>query len=375
MRTANRRRQPDAAARTTLGETSEDQQVRTASSRVELTGSAGRLSRFRALALASSGSVRPTRRRRRHAVVLSVILVVAMILPVPWLHVLGDRPLGLAWRLDGHLEVEGEVIDPPGRWSWLTVGRPKFVFEVLRDAVTGQGGAAARDMRDVVVPAHRPSLAEPAAAVVGLNRAGRSIPLGLRMLARHPVDVRYPNDVVIVAIDGIPIIDRASVAAAAARAGREIRFETADGRIFEAPGPELPYGQVSLVDLAPDEFEAAIYGRLPEIWPITWFRSLALGDSHGLMVALTTYAHTAGHDLAQGRHIAGTGGIRGDGTVSRIGGLRAKADAARDNGADVLLFPSEQEEELVGFDPGELQLVPVSTLDAAIEWLEGPPPR
>ena len=371
MRTANRRRQPETATHATRPGT-KGYRPHPSTARVpECRRPAGRLSRFRALALTCSGSVRP--RGRRRVIVLVVLLIVAMFLPVPWLHVLGDRPLGLAWRLDGHLEVEGEVIDPPGRWSWLTVGRPKLVFEVLRDEVTGREDPSARDMRHVVVPDHRPSLAEPAAAVVGLNRAGRSIPLGLRMVARDPVDIRYPNDVVIVAIDGVPMIDRISVATAAAQRERGIRFETSDGRVFEAPGPELPYGRVSLVDLAPAEFDAAIYGHLPEIWPVTWFRNLALGDSHGLMVALTTYAHAAGHDLAQGRHIAGTGGIRGDGTVSRIGGLRAKAGAARDNGADVLLFPSEQQEELVGFEPKGMQLVPVSSLDAAIAWLERAP--
>lgn len=64
------------------------------------------------------------------------------------------------------------------------------------------------------------------------------------------------------------------------------------------------------------------------------------------MVALTTYAHVVDADLAQGRHIAGTGGIRGDGTVTRVGGVAAKAGAAHRAGADVLFVPASQASQL-----------------------------
>jgi len=87
------------------------------------------------------------------------------------------------------------------------------------------------------------------------------------------------------------------------------------------------------------------------------------------MVALMTYADASGRDLAGGLTVAGTGGIRSDGSVSRIGGLRAKAEAAREVGADVLLFPAEQAAVLAGFDPGTMHLLPVSTLDEAIAAL------
>ena len=76
-----------------------------------------------------------------------------------------------------------------------------------------------------------------------------------------------------------------------------------------------------------------------------------------------------GRDLARGRSIAGTGGIRGDGSVDRIGGLRAKAAAARDAGADVLLYPAEQSRVLDGFAAGSMRLLPVASLDDAITAL------
>jgi PDZ domain-containing protein len=87
------------------------------------------------------------------------------------------------------------------------------------------------------------------------------------------------------------------------------------------------------------------------------------------VVALVSYVHGSGEDLARGRTVAATGRISSDGTIGRIGGLTAKAAAARDVGADVLLFPAEQAKQLAGFDHRSMELVPVSTLDEAIEAL------
>jgi Lon-like protease len=98
-------------------------------------------------------------------------------------------------------------------------------------------------------------------------------------------------------------------------------------------------------------------------------RNLSVGSSHGVIVALTVYADASGHDLARGRHIAGTGRIAGDGSVGPIGGLAAKAAAARRAGADVLVFPGSQVGELAGFDPGAMKLVGVGTLEEAIAAL------
>ena len=87
------------------------------------------------------------------------------------------------------------------------------------------------------------------------------------------------------------------------------------------------------------------------------------------MVALVAYSYGADHDLARGRTIAGTGKILADGAVGAIGGLRAKAEAARDVGADVLVFPAQQAAQLAGFAAGGMELLPVTTLDEAIAGL------
>jgi PDZ domain-containing secreted protein len=86
-------------------------------------------------------------------------------------------------------------------------------------------------------------------------------------------------------------------------------------------------------------------------------------------MAPATYADAADEDLAR-RHIAATHGVRSDGTVTRIGGLPAKARGARRVGVDVLFCPAEQAGELTIFDPGSMTLVEVGSLGEAITFLE-----
>ena len=330
----------------------------------------------------------PRRRWPRRA---AIALVVVLLLPVPWLHVVSDDPPGTAWRLSGRLQIDGQVVDPPGRWTWLAVGRPALVAEVLRDAVVPPDRPPV-DMRTESATL-RPALAEPAAAAVGLRHAGVDIPLGLLVEVYGPLIEGLPERAVITQLEGIALIDREAWERASARdplpdavfealggeetavgGGEQLSFHTAASGAFVVDRGEhtLPYRVVRTLDTAPPTLDARIAFAMTELLPVDWFRELSLGSSHGLMVALTTYAHVADGDLAAGRHIAGTGGIRGDGTVVAIGGLRAKAEAARRAGADVLFFPASQELILKGFDAGGMVLVPVTTLAEAIEWLTGP---
>lgn len=306
-------------------------------------------------------------RARRWTLRALAVLVVLAILPVPWLHVVDENPPGWAWRLDGRLVVDGEVMDPNGQWSWLTVGRPPLLIEAAHEQLIGTENPS-RDMRTGPVGA-RPAQSEPVAAAVGMRHAGQQVPLDVLVEVSGPQEEGLPQRAVLIQIDGRPLTSRADVAAAAAAAGDTVRVVTAEGDEFEMSGPDLPYDDLRILDIAPQGLTAAIGGPLSRLAPVAWFRSLSLGSSHGMMVALLTYAHLADADLARGRHIAGTGGIRGDGTVARIGGLPAKAEAAHRARADVLFFPAEQADELAGFTSDRMVLVPVETLADAIEYL------
>ncbi len=307
-----------------------------------------------------------------------------LLLPIPWIHVADDITPGTAWRLDGRLEVDGRTLEPAGRWTWLSVGRPQLVGEAIWARFVGSD-TPSRDLREGSVTVS-PSLAEPAAAAIGLRAAGRDVPLGLIVEARDPYIEGYPQSALIVSIDGRALTNRAAweeamsgweaeaglPTSAAQAAPRSLAFELPDGREFTAPGPKLPYREINTLDTAPMGLEAGISFRFAQRLPVDWFRNLSLGRSHGMMVALTTYADVSGRDIAQGRHIAGTGGISGDGAVTRIGGLPAKARAAHRAGADVMFLPASQAEQLHGLEFDGMSLVPVETLDEAIAWLERP---
>lgn len=302
---------------------------------------------------------------------MTVLVLVGLLLPVPWQH-RSDSSLGLVWRLDRRLHVGSEVLDPPGHYSWLTVGRPALVAELLwQRVVTSRDPGArsiARDLRRGSVSS-RPAHTESVAAAVGMRRAGHDVSLTVRVSVSvpEPGHPGLPQRAVITRLNGIPIVDRGSLHhALAASVPREgLSFETEADQRHVVAGDELPYQHLEVIDLAPD-VEASVGGQGP---PYSWIRSMSMGSSHGLMVGLTTYAALADEDLAAGRHIAGTGRLFGDGTVGSIGGLTAKAGAARRSGADVLLFPASQAHLLASFDPGSMRLVPVTSIDEAIAEL------
>lgn len=98
------------------------------------------------------------------------------------------------------------------------------------------------------------------------------------------------------------------------------------------------------------------------------------GPSAGLMWAVGLYDLLTPGDLTRGRTIAGTGAIDLDGRVGPIGGILDKVVAARDAKADVMLVPRDNLDELRDMDTGDLELIPVSTFDEAVEALSSSEP-
>lgn len=286
--------------------------------------------------------------------------------PVPWMKAALTDPPGTAWPLDGQLSIAGVAVDPPGSWYWLTAGRPPVVAEVVRSWIVGHddpvnmhGGRRAQ----------RPEYAEPAAAFVGLRRAGWRIDVDVVVEVSEPIVADLPGRALLAAINGSSLTDRGSWDRAVAALVAHNTVTTTAGESFAFDGSVMPFRRVDVIERPVGGVDIAIGGRWADVPPVSWFRDLSVGSSHGLMVALVSYVHASGVDLADGRTIAGTGGIRPDGTVRRIGDLRSKATAARDIGADVMLFPASQASDLDGFDPGSMQLVPVATIDEAIKAL------
>ncbi|KRF10501.1 YlbL family protein [Nocardioides sp. Soil796] len=100
------------------------------------------------------------------------------------------------------------------------------------------------------------------------------------------------------------------------------------------------------------------------------------GPSAGLMFSLAIYDTLTPGSLTGGHHIAGTGTITADGEVGPIGGIQQKIPAVRDAGAQVFLVPSDNCEEALGAERGDVQLIRVKTLKDAIAsiktWVADP---
>lgn len=94
------------------------------------------------------------------------------------------------------------------------------------------------------------------------------------------------------------------------------------------------------------------------------------GPSAGLMFALGIVDVLTPGALTGGARIAGTGTMSLDGDVGTIGGIRQKLAGARRDGAVWFLAPAGNCDEVVGFVPDGLRVVPVATLGEATDAVE-----
>jgi PDZ domain-containing protein len=74
-------------------------------------------------------------------------------------------------------------------------------------------------------------------------------------------------------------------------------------------------------------------------------------------------------DEADGQLVAGTGTMDVTGAVGRIGGIRQKLAGAARDGAAWFLAPDGNCDEVVGYVPRGMRVVPVATLHEAREAL------
>src|SRR5215218_2126655 len=94
------------------------------------------------------------------------------------------------------------------------------------------------------------------------------------------------------------------------------------------------------------------------------------GPSAGLMFSLAVVDKLTTGDLNDGKFVAGTGTITGDGKVGPIGGITHKMLAAKDAGATIFLVPADNCEEAKTADDDDLELVRVENLDQAVAALQ-----
>ncbi len=94
------------------------------------------------------------------------------------------------------------------------------------------------------------------------------------------------------------------------------------------------------------------------------------GPSAGMMHTIAIIDSLTEGELTNGKVIAGTGTIRLDGTVGNIGGIRQKVVGAEAAGAEYILVPQGNYESALTAERDDIQIVPIETLDDAIQFLE-----
>ena len=125
---------------------------------------------------------------------------------------------------------------------------------------------------------------------------------------------------------------------------------------------EKQTGDINFFFYAKYEIEEAIPN-----FNIEGFNNLIGGPSGGLLQTLNLYASLANINIGDDK-IAGTGTISVNGNVGRIGGLVQKIYTAKDHKIDVFFLPKSQFSEIENMK-FKFDVVPVSTLREAVEWL------
>lgn len=95
------------------------------------------------------------------------------------------------------------------------------------------------------------------------------------------------------------------------------------------------------------------------------------GPSAGMMYSLAIIDALTPGSLTGGRVVAGTGTVDVDGNVGNIGGVRQKVVASEAAGAEYMLVPEGNYEAALTAPSRDIELVPVATVDEALEFLSG----
>lgn len=184
----------------------------------------------------------------------------------------------------------------------------------------------------------------------------------------------------IVSVEGTPIVTREDLGAAldGLEPGDTAEFTVERiGPDPDQPGPEQT-GEVLLIE-NPDDPERAFIGiELADTAQVTLPFDIEIetgsigGPSAGLAFALTLIDELTPGELTGGRNVAVTGTIDIRGNVGPIGGIRQKAVAVRQRGAELFLVPAGQSQvdlAEVRRILGEDRVAVVANLDEALQAL------
>ena len=334
---------------------------------------------------------RPRRRRWVAPVVALGLLVSAVIgaavVPVPYVAL---KP-GSARPVSDQVLVEGAPSYPPRSsvaFTTVSLGSTTLLealagwlddeVDVLPEEAV-RGGRSEEENRRY--NAELMDSSKHVAIAVALERLGHDVDITTSgtvvrdILPDSPAADALELDDVIVAVDGEPVDEPGEI-----------------GELLQPGGPggahvltvERPAGSDRRLDLevvtvpADDDPTRAIIGISAEDritafdFPVdvTIDSGRVGGPSAGLAFALAVIDVLTPGELTGGNRVAVTGTIDLTGRVGRVGGGAQKAAAVRDAGYDVFLVPTDEVDEVREVLGDRVRVVPVGTLDEALEALD-----
>jgi len=281
----------------------------------------------------------------------------------------------------------------------LTLFDDSYELMKVSDYLGEELNVEEQDVVDTVIT----FLSQDTAVVAGLQEVGKPVEvteLGLFIVATFPdypaYDAIDPGEV-IVGVNGEAVVDteRISELIASTPEGETLRLQVKelDEELVAEAGAAAESGETTRPDLSifledgvrevevqpvyePDLERAVIGISFREYFSydsevvVEWDLETVKGPSAGLMMTLSLVNTLTPDDLTGGEKIAGTGEIMLDGDVGPIGGLPFKIRAAESVGAEIFIYPVENQDELEGFSTS-LELYPVDNLDEALRVLQG----
>ncbi|WP_391120771.1 SepM family pheromone-processing serine protease [Psychrobacillus sp. L3] len=158
---------------------------------------------------------------------------------------------------------------------------------------------------------------------------------------------------------------------------KEVTLKTVPG-VLDKPGIGVSYTEDKKVETTP-----AVHMNSEDIG----------GPSAGLMFTLEILNQLLPEDISKGYNIAGTGEMKPDGTIGRIGGIDLKVIAADRKGIEIMFAPDDEiDPAILANNPGltsnyeealksakkigtKMKIVPVKTVDDALAYLEKLEPK
>jgi PDZ domain-containing protein len=323
---------------------------------------------------------------------LVALLVVAALLPVPYVTVSPGRTIDVLGTSDGEpiVQVDGHRTYPDDgqlRLTTVAITRPEAQLSLTEALI----GWLQRDVSVVPYEAMYPPdstdreeetysaaqmvSSQDTAVASALRQLGYRLPTHVEITG---VDPDGPSDGVLEARDRMLEIDgdRTRTLRQLFRAMEDVEPGDRVSGAVRRQGERQTFTVVT--EAAEDDPDRAVLGVLVGTgYRFPFDVRVGLGDdiggpSAGLVFALSIYDVLTPGSLTDGQVIAGTGTITADGRVGPIGGVRQKVAGAQDAGARVFLVPPDNcaAAVLAPVDPERLRLVRADTLRSAIKSLE-----